>query len=250
MAYIYGSNTAQTLRGTSEADWLYGYGGADILYGYDGNDRLNGGTGVDRLIGGLGDDVYYVDTISDVVLETVGQGLDTVRVSTTYFLSAGSSIERLTTTNSLGTSNIDLGGNDLGNAIRGNSGSNTLEGNGGNDTLAGLAGDDLLIGGAGRDRLIGGDGTDTFVFIDTSRDRIDDFQSGVDVIDLGWLVSREEFRFLGPAAFGGSAGEARFADGLFQLDLNGDAIADLTLTIVGQLATSDFDFAARGYWDY
>ncbi|WP_205480488.1 calcium-binding protein [Sphingomonas arenae] len=250
MTDIRGTIARDVLRGTSLDDRLFGYGGADTLYGYGGNDLLNGGTGADMLVGGVGDDIYYVDSILDVVNERAGEGLDTVRASTSYAILPGSSVERLTTTNSLGTTAIDLSGNELANSIRGNAGSNSLNGHGGNDTLAGLAGDDLLVGGAGRDRLVGGDGADAFVFTDLSRDRIDDFETGIDVIDLGWLISYDGFDFLGASAFTAVAGQGRFADGLFQLDLNGDAVADLTVTIVGELSAADFDFAARGYWDY
>ena len=67
----------------------------------------------------------------------------------------------------------------------------TLSGGGGNDTLIGGAGNDRLIGGTGVDNLTGGGGADTFVFLlgDSSaasgqHDRITDFLSGTDHIDL------------------------------------------------------------------
>ena len=249
MATRYGTNIGETLLGTEFSDFLYGRGGNDFLYGYGGNDRLDGGAGEDVMHGGSGNDSYIVDNQSDQVVESAGQGSDTIRTSTHYALWAGSSIELLKTTNAAGTAPITLIGNEFDNRIKGNAGDNVLEGKDGADKLSGFAGNDVLIGGAGKDQLTGGIGIDAFVFTDLSRDTITDFVSGTDIIDLGWLINTG-FQFIGGAAFSGAAGQGRYADGLFQLDLNGDRSADLTLTILGQVAASDFSFAARGYWDY
>jgi cysteinyl-tRNA synthetase len=55
----------------------------------------------------------------------------------------------------------------------------------GRDTLLGGAGDDFLAGGVGLDTLTGGDGSDTFRFgSNTETDRITDFVSGTDRIEL------------------------------------------------------------------
>lgn len=67
----------------------------------------------------------------------------------------------------------------------GTAGHDMLLGARGNDTLNGGAGDDVLHAGTGADRLIGGAGADVFAFTaDGSADRIDDFELGVDRIDL------------------------------------------------------------------
>lgn len=53
------------------------------------------------------------------------------------------------------------------------------------ETLMGGAGDDFLHDGGGDDLMIGGTGTDVFVFgRDSSPDRIDDFQAGIDRLDV------------------------------------------------------------------
>lgn len=58
-------------------------------------------------------------------------------------------------------------------------------GGAGNDTLSGGDGADILMGGDGRDRLTGGAGKDIFVMdSDYERDQIDDFQVGLDRIDV------------------------------------------------------------------
>jgi Ca2+-binding RTX toxin-like protein len=98
------------------------------------------------MIGGTGDDTYVVGSSSDKVLESAGEGVDTVRSSTTYIL--GSNLENLTLT---GISSIKGTGNDLDNCLTGNSANNRLTGGAGNDTLDGGSGRDTLIGGIGND---------------------------------------------------------------------------------------------------
>lgn len=65
---------------------------------------------------------------------------------------------------------------------------NLLDGGARNDVLLGGDGADRLIGGGGADRLTGGLGEDTFVFdvLEQTyrRDRVMDFESGVDTIEL------------------------------------------------------------------
>ncbi len=197
-----------------------------------------------------------IRTLSTVLttwsLNSAGQGTDTIRTSTHYALDYGSSIERLEVANPLSTNWLDLIGNELNNTIVGNNGRNSINGGPGADTLIGGGGNDVLRGDAGNDRLTGGTGMDTFVFSETqSRDTITDFASGTDVIDLGWFLGPSQFHFIGSAAFSGQAGQGRFSNDLFQLDLNGDRIADFSITILGgQVHAGDFDFSAHGAWDY
>lgn len=68
---------------------------------------------------------------------------------------------------------------------RGGGGNDDLEGGSGNDTLLGGTGRDILEGGSGNDILTGGAGVDFFEFErGDGRDRITDFQNGLDRIDL------------------------------------------------------------------
>ena len=74
------------------------------------------------------------------------------------------------------------GGNDL---VRGDEGNDIVNGGNGDDKVKGDAGDDVLNGDAGSDIYDGGRGADTFVFeADGELDKINDFEDGVDVIDL------------------------------------------------------------------
>ena len=262
MATTYGTVGSDILHGTAGDDFLYGRAGNDTLYGHDGsdtlnggggNDRLDGGTGIDSMRGGLGNDIYVVDNQSDRVIELAGGGYDTVLTAYDYYLAQGSSIEVLKTTNPSGTYECALVGNEFANAIFGNAGGNWLSGGAGGDKLSGLGGHDVLTGGSGKDTLIGGAGQDSFVFTDSeSRDVIKDFESGVDHIDLGYIIDEAAFDFIGGAAFSGQAGQGRFANGLFQLDSDGDGVADFSITMTGisQMQQSDFGFIASGWWDY
>ena len=137
-------------------DTLNGGSGNDTLNGGGGNDFLNGGTGADSMAGGTGNDTYVVDSVSDVVTELAGGGIDTIQSSVSRTL--GANQENLTLR---GIANINGTGNDLNNVITGNSGANTLSGGTGNDTLNGGSGNDRLDGGSGNDFLNGGSGNDT-----------------------------------------------------------------------------------------
>ena len=90
---------------------------------------------------------------------------------------------------------VDLGAigeTELGTAatdtINGTAGRDVIDGGSGNDVLRGQDGDDVLIDGEGSDTLVGGDGVDTFVFVaDGVRDTVEDFEIGVDRLDLSGL---------------------------------------------------------------
>jgi Ca2+-binding RTX toxin-like protein len=146
MATIYGTNGADNKSGTDSNDSMYGLDGDDTLYGLGGNDYLNGGSGADAMVGGLGNDTYSVDNVNDQVIESSGEGTDTVYTTISYTL--GANIENLVLS---GTAAINGSGNELDNFITGNSAANVITGGGGNDTLDGRAGADTMIGGIGND---------------------------------------------------------------------------------------------------
>lgn len=147
------------LNGGLGNDMLFGGAGSDTILGGDGNDILDGGDGGDNLEGGLGDDTYFVDDSDDEVVETAGQGNDTVNTSVNYQLSADQEIEQLT---AIGTTGLVLVANDLGVVITGNIG---------NDVLVGGSTNDVLDGGIGSDGMFGGFGDDIF-YVDNAGDSI------------------------------------------------------------------------------
>ncbi len=141
------------------------------IYGNAGANLLNGAGGADTLTGFGGDDLYVVDNIGDAIIEAAGQGNDTVYALVSYVLSAGASVETLTSIDQTGTGALNLTGNELANSIFANAGINVIDGKGGNDVLKGFG------------------GADTFAFTTAlgagNVDIIIDFAAGTDKISLG-----------------------------------------------------------------
>jgi serralysin len=142
---LFGGNGGDTLEGGDGGDFLFGDAGADQLRGQDGNDSLDGGGGADEMSGGAGNDLYFVDNAGDVITESGGQGIDEVRTTVSYTLTAGADVELLRTDTDAGAAPINLSGNANGNVVRGNAGANVINGGDGNDELTGLGGADLFL---------------------------------------------------------------------------------------------------------
>ncbi|MDD1428653.1 VCBS domain-containing protein, partial [Dolichospermum sp. ST_sed9] len=119
----------------------------NVLFGNSGNNILDGRAGADTMSGGTGNDFYYVDNISDSVIELANQGIDKVFTTINYTLTANVEDLGLQGTATNGT------GNEL---------NNTITGNELNNVLIGFAGDDTLIGGVGADTMTGGTGNDWY----------------------------------------------------------------------------------------
>lgn len=230
---ITGSRGDDSLSGGAGNDRLTGGAGSDRINGGAGNDSITGDVGDDFLIGGSGADTLSGGTGKDSLLG--GDGADNLAGNEDDdILLGGGDADRLsgfTGNDTLhGGTGADVLSGGLGNdALNGDEGNDILRGDDGNDTLLGLAdadslyggnGNDRLDGGAGADALWGGAGIDTFVFgLGSDRERLADFQIGVDKIELddalwtGSLSAAQVLAEFGTLAANGRSATLDFHDG-------------------------------------
>lgn len=173
-----GNGLNNSILGNGDANALDGAAGNDTLSGAAGNDTLTGAAGADRMAGGLGNDLYYVDSSADIVIEAAAPGIDTVEATASFVL--GGYLENLTL--AAGAGNINGTGNTLANLIAGNEGNNKLAGSSGNDTLSGGDGQDTLDGGAGNDSMTGGGGDDAYVVNSAADIVVENSGEGTDTV--------------------------------------------------------------------
>jgi len=194
---------------------LIGNSLSNIIKGSDWDDTIDGGVGADNLIGGWGRDTYYVDNISDKVIEyynsDVEYNIDEIILKsnfdfgTSYKYTLASNVEvldlaELVLTDEQQTkfakTNLSIYGNGSANAIRVNdtyadyiniyagAGNDAIYGGLGNDYIDGGSGIDLLYGGAGNNTLLGGAGNDWYVIDSTETSTTITDTSGNDTIEL------------------------------------------------------------------
>ena len=219
--------------GDAQNDDLVGGVADDVLVGNAGADRMRGGVGYDILTGGAGADVFDYDTVQDstyarydVITDfTTGQDLiDLIDLVATgrgnlaigrlggssflYFAEPGDAayegviqaIGEIQGTDLLGISGLNL-------TFYGSDAADTFKGANGNDHFLGGAGDDVLHGGGGADNLFGGVGADRFVIGNAAEssliafDTIQDFQVGLDKLDLRGAASSVVLSVLGADTF-------------------------------------------------
>jgi serralysin len=154
-------------------------------------------------------------------------------------------------------------GSAFADTITGNDAGGTLDGRAGNDTLTGGSAADRLIGGTGTDVLTGNGGADIFQFATGhstaatgTHDRVTDFTTGTDLIDLAGIdadVSTgviDAFRFIGTNVFDGLAGALDYVFDagrnvtVVQGDVNGDKAADFAIDFNGNLVLTSANFTA------
>ena len=189
----------------------------NTIFGTAGQNTLIGGGGADTLAGFGGNDFYRVEDVLDQVIETAGNGYDSVYAATSYTLTAGSAVEVLAAIDPSSMAGLNLTGNAFANEIYGNAGANILNGGNGSDLLFGYGGADNFAFTASPDM---GD-------IDT----IADFAGGVDKIALDDQV------------FGGIGAPGAFNAGAFAV---GAAAADGDDRIVYNQATGQLFYDADG----
>ncbi len=215
---------AHTIQGSNTADSIFAGNGNDTVYGHDGNDTINGEGAADiSLYGQAGD-----DTISG------GEGADQIFG---------------------GSGNDTIYGMQNPETFSPDDGADTIYGGSGNDTIFGQSGDDEITGGYGADTITGGLGADDFNYVSVldTGDTITDFTSFSMTADA---AQRDQFDF---SAFPGTLSVAGhtttvqansinwYQDGantIVLADVNGDAVADVAVTLQNftatNLSTNDF----------
>jgi serralysin len=172
------------------------------IYGLPSNSPLSGGqtfgfnTNIVGPIASVFDfsiDQHPVVTLWDMgggnTLDLSGFGLaSTVNLAPGTFSSCAGMQNNICIAFNVQINSVVTGAGD--DTIVGNDFGDRLSGGAGRDTIMGGAGADLIIGGAGGDSLTGGAGADTFQYVSAGEstavatDIIQDFQTGVDKIDL------------------------------------------------------------------
>jgi Ca2+-binding RTX toxin-like protein len=197
------------LRGDAGDDVLFGEDGRDFLFGGAGRDVLHSSAGGDQLFGGDDNDVLIASTADDRMDGGAGTS-DTVsyrsasaavqvdlRLQGSSQATGGSGSDFI-----VGVENIEgsafndlLTGDGNANILLGFGAGDSLVGGGGADYLDGGDGNDVLVGDSGGDTLIGGSGADFFLYrlasdsTAANMDRIVDFQSGTDRLDLRQMAT-------------------------------------------------------------
>lgn len=224
--YIFARNGNDTMHGGAGADQLYGDAGNDVLNGDVGDDQLYGGSGNDTADGGVGNDSIVGLSGNDRLLGFHG--------------------------------NDTLNGGVGNDSIYGGTGNDRLYGSTGNDALYGGVGSDLFYGGAGTDNMAGGVDTvvDTFYFYATTesvvgaaRDRISNFVSGIDRINLAGIdanavaTGNQAFGFSTTGPANNSVWTVSSGGNLFvRADATGDGVADFEIYLLSVTSLTAADF--------
>jgi Big-like domain-containing protein/hemolysin type calcium-binding protein len=202
VATINGTQSSETLTGSSSNDRIWGNGGDDTLLGGGGNDELHGGTGDDVLDPGSGRDKLFGDSGDDILKVGSGDqeydggdGFDTFDASAA---TRGLTINLDTdTVSGLGASKIKnieaVVGSKFADTITGSSEDEVLIGSGGSDVVRAGGGSDMLVAGAGADKLYGEAGSDTLVYNATTGSgytHVLDGGSGSDVLQLQFTAAQ------------------------------------------------------------
>ena len=250
-----------TLRGGAGNDvfeFVDTFGG-----GLDLSDRLNGGGGSDTVL--LHESATALLSSATLNLERVKIVADPGFANTTTRIDVAVKGNLTIDGSALGAYDVLIARGFAGDAtsstsatghltLLGGKGGDTLVGGAASDAIKGGAGADLMLGGSGADKLTGGAGADQFYYSAatdsgpgrSARDTITDFsQSQGDRVAF-LHNNTPAFSFIGSAGFGHVAGQVRHEvsgqQTLVELDLDGDASADMIVALTGHFTLAADDF--------
>ncbi|MEP3889935.1 MAG: calcium-binding protein [Hellea sp.] len=215
-ADIMGDAGDNTLVGTAGNDTIDGLAGNDTLDGLGGTNNLTGGTGADTfIVSARGNHITIIKDFEDGIdfIDLSGMGVSSYDQLVPFMTQNGanliidtvwpnSSFERLvienTTAADLSAADFIFDTDPASRSFTGNALDRTYFGGVGDDSFTGGSGDEDIHGGDGNDfinarlgtnAVYGGEGADTFAVSQRgSQDTIlEDFVSGVDVIDLSGI---------------------------------------------------------------
>lgn len=170
-----GTESGDTITGSTLANTLYGMGGGDTLHGGDAADSIYGGTGIvnpvdgdDVLYGEGGGDYLYGNGGNDTVYGGTGVADSADAADTIYGGGGSDAIYGNGGSDSLSGGGSAVDPNDAADTVYGGGGADTVYGNGGADSLYGGGSSvdpndsaDVIYGGAGADYILGNGGADT-----------------------------------------------------------------------------------------
>lgn len=254
-----GNYRGNVLDGGAGNDEIVGGGtitggtGNDIIYVLRTGGSVNGGLGDDQVTGGANIPVTAVFSSGRSISLDFGGSADTAQ-STGEGNDSFSGIQNFRTS----AGNDTLLGGTSANSFWGGAGQDVLLGGGGNDRLFGQAGMDRLNGGGGADQLDGGVDQlrDVFVYINiadsgfgTNADRIVNFVSGTDDIDLSRIDANGSAEGNGTFAFSMTTAAASSVwyvavEGGIRIfgDSTGDGRSDFSIDVAGISAVRAGDF--------
>jgi len=189
--YVYTGKIDWSFTGNDLANAITGGKGNDKLDGGKGDDVLDGGLGSDILIGGLGNDTYILSDKNDQIIETAGEGSDTVKALFSIDLRDGAYVN-VENAALLGTAALNLTGSVEANVLTGNDGNNIIDG---------LGGADIMAGGAGNDTYFVDDAGDQIVEAADAKGGVDLVNSAIDYsLSAAGSVGVENLTLLAGAA--------------------------------------------------
>lgn len=228
-----------TLRAGSSVELIYAMGsaGRSLTGNSLANQFFSNAARADTLTGGSGNDIYHLRHTGDRVIERAGGGTDVIYSSVHYTLATAEAVDEVRAATGVG---LRLTGNGFSQNLHGGTGRDTLEGAGGQDRLYARA--DTQV-----DRFVFRSLTDSAV--GAGRDRIYQFRSGIDDVDLRAIDAN--ITRAGDQAFAYSAtGPNAFAlwltntssGVLVRMDATGDARPDSEVLISGLTRAAQGDF--------